>query len=123
MENIKKVQVLAYLTPIGFFIALYIYFKNKTKLDAFHLKQALGLHCYSFACLFIPFFIIAGLGHDIFHVLSDYDVAIWSIIVLSSISIHLFKIYIKAVISSIKGEMNLIPLFGKSYEKWFSFIN
>ena len=122
MEKHKKVPIIAYLTPLVFIIALYINYNNKTKLGSFHLRQALGLHCYSFIFLFVPFFIIAGIGHDVLHVLSDFGVVILSIFVLGSISLRLLKIYIKAIISAKIEEMNPISVYGNSYQKWFSFI-
>lgn len=123
MENIKKVPVLAYLTLLGFIIALYINHNNKTKLGTYHLRQALGLHCTSFIFLFIPFFLIAGVGCDLLGIFTDLMTVILLVFVLGSISIYLIKIYIKAIISANKGDMNPMPVLGNIYEKWFYFIN
>jgi len=122
MENIKKVSVLAYLTIIGFIIALYINNNNKTKLGTYHLKQALGLHCTSFVFLFIPFFLIAGVGSDLLGIFTYLMTVILLVFVLGSISIYLIKVYIKAIISANNGDMNPIPVLGNIYEKWLSFI-
>ncbi len=122
MENIKKVSVLAYLTLIGFIIALYINNNNKTKLGTYHLKQALGLHCTSFVFLFIPFFLIAGVGSDLLGIFTYLMTVILLVFVLGSISIYLIKVYIKAIISANNGDMNPIPVLGNTYEKWLSFI-
>ena len=120
MENIKKVPILAYLTPIGFIIALYINLNNKTKLGTFHLRQALGLHCYSIILYFIPYILI-GVGYEL-GVFSYLMATILFIFALGSISIYLIKVYIKAIISANKEEMNQMIVLGNSYEKWFSFI-
>jgi len=122
MENIKKVSVLAYLTIIGFIIALYINHNNKTKLGTYHLRQAIGLHCTSFLFLFMPFFLIAGVGSDLLGIFTYLMTVILLVFVLGSISIYLIKIYVKAIIIANRGEMIPIPVLGNSYEKWFSFI-
>lgn len=122
MKNIKKASVLAYLSIIGFIIALYINKANKTELGTYHLKQALGLHCTSFLLLFIPFFLIAGVGSDLLGIFTYLMTVILLVFVLGSISIYLIKMYIKAIIIAYNGEMKPIPAFGNTYEKWFSFI-
>ena len=122
MENIKKVPVLAYLTPLGFITALYINQNNKTKLGAFHLRQALGLHCYSFIICFIPYFLIGGVGFDLLGIFTYLTATMLLILALGSITIYLIKVYIKAIISANEGDMIPLPVLGNKYEKWFSFI-
>jgi hypothetical protein len=58
----KTVAIVAYLTLIGFFVALIIHTNKKTKLGAFHLRQMLGFILTGIAVvvcemilLFIPF--------------------------------------------------------------------
>lgn len=122
MKNIKKVTVLAYLTLVGFIIALYINYNNKTQLGTYHLKQALGLHFTSIVFLFIPFFLIAGVGSDLLGIFTYLTTVILLVFVLGSMSIYLLKLYLKAIINAKNGEMLPIPVYGKLYEKWFSFI-
>lgn len=122
MKNIKKVTVLAYLTLVGLIIALYINYNNKTQLGTYHLKQALGLHCTSIIFLFIPFFLIAGVGSDLLGVFSYLTTVILLVFVLGSISIYLLKLYLKAITNAKNGDMIPIPVYGLIYEKWFSFI-
>jgi hypothetical protein len=122
MENIKKVPVLAYLTPIGFIVAFYINYNNKTKSGAFHLRQALGLHCYSFLMYLIPYVLIGGVGFDLLGIFTYLMATILLVFSLGYISIYLIKIYAKAIKSANKGEMNSLPVLGDLCEKWFSFI-
>ncbi|MBP9068553.1 MAG: DUF4870 domain-containing protein [Bacteroidia bacterium] len=39
----KTVAIIAYITLIGFIVAIVMHGSNKTKLGAYHLRQALGL--------------------------------------------------------------------------------
>lgn len=115
-----KKQVLAYLTPIGFILSLYINLNNNTKLGTFHLRQSLGLHCFSVILYVASFFIIA-VSHDLLHIISTLMAKKLLIFIMSSISIYLILIYRKAIKSANQDEMDLI-VFGNSYQKWFYFI-
>ena len=47
----RTVAILAYLTLIGFIVAIVLHSNKKTKLGAFHLRQMLGLLLCGLACL------------------------------------------------------------------------
>ncbi|MBK7816743.1 MAG: DUF4870 domain-containing protein [Sphingobacteriaceae bacterium] len=48
----KTVAIIAYITLIGFIVAIVMHGSNKTKLGAYHLRQALGLIAFS-VCLWV----------------------------------------------------------------------
>jgi len=46
----KTVAIIAYITLIGFIVAIVMHGSNKTKLGAYHLRQALGLLIFAIGC-------------------------------------------------------------------------
>lgn len=101
----KTAAIIAYLTLVGLIIAILIHNGKKTKLGAFHLRQALGLFVTAVALgvcqvvlLFIP--ILGWLA--IF--------ALW---------IFFFVLLIMGLIAAINGEMKPTPVLGPYYQKWF----
>lgn len=117
MEKIKKVSILAYLTPIGFIIAIFKNYKKSTQIGAFHLRQALGLYCVIFITYFIPYFIF-GVSADL-GIISDLLALICIISAYIFISIKLFIIWKNAIINASYEKMTPIPNFGNLSEKWF----
>ncbi|MDP2387696.1 MAG: DUF4870 domain-containing protein [Bacteroidota bacterium] len=101
----KTVAILSYITLIGFIIALVMYGNNKTKLGAYHLRQALGFLCAGFAfslCQFVLVFIpIVG----------------WLIIM--AIGVFMLVCWIMGLISAINGEMKPMPLIGEPIQNIF----
>lgn len=90
----KTVAIVAYLTIIGFIIAIVLHGKNKTPLGAFHLRQMMGLVIGSIACSFIP---IVGLFAILFF----------------------FVLWIMGLISAANGQMKPVPLLGEKFDEWF----
>lgn len=97
----KTVAIVAYLTLIGFLVALIIHSNKKTRLGAFHLRQFLGilLTCIAAGILMI----IPILG--------------W----FAAIVIDLFMLvcWIIGFVAAINGQMKPVPLVGEMYQKWF----
>jgi hypothetical protein len=90
----KTVAIIAYLSLIGFIIALIMHSSKKTQLGAFHLRQMLGLILFSIPCM-IP---LLGL--------------IWFVV--------MFVFWIFGFIAAINGQMKPVPLFGPMWAKWFA---
>ena len=90
----RTVAILAYLTLIGFIIAIVLHGNKKTKLGTYHLRQALGLILCSLVCL-IP---LLGL------------------VVL----VFLFVLWIFGLIAAVNGQMKPVPVLGEQFQKWFS---
>lgn len=89
----KTVGIIAYLTLIGWIIALVL---NNPKSDfaSFHIRQMLGLILLSLIGI-IP---IIG----------------WIF------SIFVFVLWILGFIGAVQGEKKPVPLFGEMFQKWFS---
>ncbi len=105
----KTIAILSYITLIGFIIALVMHSSNKTKLGAYHLRQALGLMCTGFAIyivlmilVIIPFLFIIKL------------------ILMPLVSLGILVLLIMGIINAANGEMKPVPLVGQLYEKWFA---
>lgn len=91
--------VVAYITLIGFIIALIMHSNNKTKLGAYHLRDMLGL---------IIFF-----------------VGLWIISIIPFLGfvlcvIGLFVLWLLGLINAINKEMKPLPLIGDIFQKWFA---
>jgi uncharacterized membrane protein len=101
----KTVAIVAYLTLIGFIVAIIIHSNKKTKLGAFHLRQMLGFILTWVAvvvCQFILIFIpILG----------------WLAILVLWCS--LLVLWVLGLIAAINGQMTPMPVVGPLYQKWF----
>ncbi|HLP07445.1 MAG TPA: DUF4870 domain-containing protein [Opitutaceae bacterium] len=97
----KTVAIVAYLTLIGWIVALVLQQSKKSKLGAFHLRQALGLGLTLFVGGFLA--IIPILGWIAFFV-------IWVGVVVFAIM---------GFISAINGQAKPVPVLGEKYQKWF----
>ena len=105
--NNKTLSVVAYITLIGWLIA---YFSGKEKADSllkYHLRQALGLAIVS---------IIFNLA------LNAISLAIPGLSFLSFIGWIILVFWILGIINASNGAEKPVPVFGKAFEKQFSFI-
>ena len=89
----KTVAILAYLTLLGFIVAIVMNSSKKTQLGAFHLRQMLGLFLTGILMI-IPLLNIL-------------------------IALCLFVLWIMGLLAAIKGEMKPVPILGSMYQKWF----
>jgi uncharacterized membrane protein len=97
----KTVAIVAYLTLIGFLVAINIHSNKKTKLGAFHLRQMLGFMLSWLAVVVL--IIIPFLG--------------W--ILLPIVYLFLIVCWIMGLIAAINGQMKPMPVVGPLYQKWF----
>ena len=101
----KTVAIVAYLTLIGFIVAIIIHSNKKTKLGAFHLRQMLGFILTWVAvvvCQFILIFI---------PILGWLDILVlWC---------SLLVLWVLGLIAAINGQMTPMPVVGPLYQKWF----
>ena len=105
----KTVAILAYLTLIGFIVAVVMHGSKKTQLGAYHLRQALGLMVTAIA-LWVAIFIIAFIPF-IGWMISIMSVIVW---------LGLFVLWLMGFIAAASGQMKLVPVLGEHYQKWFS---
>jgi uncharacterized membrane protein len=97
----KTVAILSYITIIGFIVAIVMHGNKKTKLGAFHLRQALGIVVSGFCIGFIGIIPILG----------------WIVLVIGMILLAV--VWLMGLIAAATGQMKPAPLLGKYYQKWF----
>ena len=97
----KTTAIIAYITVIGFIIAVIMHGQKKTALGAFHLRQMLGIVIIGFSSyilLFIPI-----LGWIAMAVLGVINLIMW----------------VTGLIAAVNGEMKPAPVFGGKFQEWF----
>lgn len=98
----RTVAILAYITLIGFIIAIVMHSSNKTALGSYHLRQCLGLFITIFVASFI--LVIPILGWLIFPILM----------------IGMFFLWLMGLMAAVKGEQKPMPFVGEKYQEWFA---
>jgi uncharacterized membrane protein len=97
----KTTAIVAYLTIIGFIVAMILNSSKKTRLGAFHLRQMLGIFLTGLAGSMVMIIPILG----------------W--ITGFCVWIGVFVLWIMGLISAINGQLKPVPLLGEHYQKWF----
>ena len=105
----RTVAILAYITLIGFIIAIVMHSSKKTLLGAFHIRQVLGLFVTGLV-LWLPCMIISFIPF----------VNLLMIILWPAIGITLFVFWIMGIIAAVNGQLKPLPLVGEHYQKWFA---
>lgn len=100
-SDAKTVAIIAYITIIGFIVAIVIHMNKKTKLGAYHLRQMLGL-------------VLCGIANGVLVVIPIIG---W--IAAPIIWIALFVLWIMGLIAAINGQMKPVPVLGEHFQKWF----
>lgn len=98
----NTVAVVAYITLIGFIIALIMNQNNKNELGSFHLREMLGL-------------ILFGVGIYIVGMIPFIGFPLYVIGALG-----LFVFWILGLINAVNKEKKLLPLIGDLFQKWFA---
>lgn len=96
------VALLAYITLIGFIIAIIMHGNKKTALGAYHLRQALGLFITGF---------VGGM------VLAIIPVVGWMLLPLFWLAIIIFAVL--GIIAAVGGKQKPLPVLGEKYQQWF----
>lgn len=99
-DNGKTIAIIAYITLVGWIIALVMNNGNKTALGSFHVRQSLGIMCVGVLLSIIS--MIIGLG-----ILS------WII------NLAILVLWIIGLISAVQGEMKPVPVVGEKFQEWF----
>lgn len=103
------VALLAYLTIIGFIVAIVLHSSKKTALGAFHLRQTLGLFITALV-IWIPCMIISMIP----------VVNLVMFLLGPAVMIGLFVLWIIGFIAAINGQQKPLPVVGEYYKKWFA---
>lgn len=99
----KTIGIIAYLTLIGWIIALVMHNSNKSEHGAFHIRQSLGL---------IILYILVWIVNFVLAVVNIPFVGwIFTIVVL--------VLWILAIVGAIQGEKKPIPALGEQFQQWF----
>ncbi len=101
----KTVAILAYLTIIGFVVAIVLHSSKKTRLGSYHLRQALGLIVTAIGCWIVNF------------ILAFIPILGWLMILC--IWLGIFILWLMGLIAAASGQMKPIPVLGAHYQKWF----
>lgn len=96
----KTVAIIAYITLVGWIIALVLNNGNKTALGTFHVRQALGIMCVGVVLAILSGFI--GLG-----------------MISWIINLGILVLWILGLISAVQGEMKPVPVLGEKFQEWF----
>lgn len=102
----KTVALVAYITLIGFIIAIILHGQKKTALGAFHLRQMLGI-------------ILTGVALWIITVLLAIVTLGFGLLLYPVTGILLLIMWIMGLIAAANGEMKPTIIFGKQYQEWF----
>ncbi len=101
----KTVAIIAYLTLIGFIVAIVVHMNKKTKLGAFHLRQMLGFVLTGIAVVFCEIILIF------------IPILGWLCIV--ALWLSMLVLWILGLVAAINGQMKPMPVVGPLYQKWF----
>ena len=113
----KTVAILAYLTLIGFVVAIILHSSKKTKLGAFHLRQMLGYIltvvvgwiCVAFV-MFVLLIVLAFMKSFVLLLVP---------LIYFAFGISMLVLWIMGLIAAINGQMKPMPVVGPLYQKWF----
>lgn len=106
-KNAKISGVTAYLTIVGFLIAFFMNLEEKADFANFHLRQSLGIWT-----LFFSFAYLLGIiPND-----STYFMA------FNGFLICFFILWTYALIGAVQNKKQLVPIFGKLFQKLFRFL-
>ncbi|WP_310991795.1 DUF4870 domain-containing protein [Aequorivita marina] len=99
-DNGKTVGIIAYITLIGWIIALVMNNNNKTAFGSYHVRQALGIMCVGVVLAILSGFI-----------------GIW--IISTIINLAILVLWILGLVSAVQGEMKPVPVVGEKFQEWF----
>ena len=98
----RTVAILAYITIIGFIVAIVMHGSKKTALGAYHLRQALGLFITA---------IVGGIG---------LAITVVGLFLLPFFWLAMLILAIMGLLAAASGQQKPLPLLGARYQKWFA---
>lgn len=104
IQNGKTTAIISYLTIIGAVIAIFMNQEPKNSFARFHIRQAFGIHLL---------FWLLGYPVGYFN----------SIMISSAFWVFNFILWLYGFLGATQGQMNEIPVIGKYFQKWFTFIS
>jgi len=99
----KTTAIIAYFTIIGSLIAITMNLEPKHDFARFHTRQAFGLHLVFLGCALF---------------LSEW----FNIYVWIGLYIFYFVLWMYGLLGALNNKKQPVPIFGTSFQKWFTFI-
>ncbi|CAM3523016.1 DUF4870 domain-containing protein [Aequorivita lipolytica] len=99
-DNGKTVAIIAYITLVGWIIALIMNNANKTALGSYHVRQALGIICVGVLLIILVSFI-------------GISILTWIV------QLAVLVFWVLGLVSAVQGEMKPVPVFGEQFQEWF----
>ncbi len=100
----KTAAIVAYLSLIGFIIAIILHGQKKTALGAFHLRQVMGIFLTGIVAwigVMVLMFVVIG------------------VFLAPVVWIGLIIMWIMGLIAAINGQQKPVFLLGQKYQEWF----
>jgi len=110
----KTVAIIAYITLVGFIIALIMHGSKKTQIGAFHLRQVLGLILTS---------IVGWIGVAVVAMILVFIPVVGPIVAALlwfGFGVGLLVLFIMGLIAAINGQQKPMPVVGPYFAKWFA---
>ncbi|MFC5045853.1 hypothetical protein ACFSTE_20040 [Aquimarina hainanensis] len=99
----KTAAIVAYLSVIGTIIAFFMNHDDKNEFASFHIRQGFGL--------WVTFYIVGAIANIFNNWIIDTPLYIGVIILI-----------IYGLVTAIKEEQKEVPILGKYFQEWFTFI-
>lgn len=96
----KTIGIIAYITLIGWIIAILMNSSKKNEYASFHIRQMLGLILLSIVISILTMNINLGLFGTI-------------------LSVLLLVLWVIGFVGAIQGERKLVPIIGENFQEWF----
>ncbi len=113
----KTTAIIAYLTLIGFIVAIILNSGKKTKLGAFHLRQVLGFALtiiVGWICVAIMMFVLLL----VLAFMKSFLLLLVPLIYFA-FGASIIVLWIMGFIAAVNGQMKPMPVVGPLYQKWF----
>lgn len=96
----KTIGIIAYITLIGWVVALLMNSGKKNEYASFHIRQMLGLILLSLVISVLSIYVNLGLFGTI-------------------LSVLVLVLWVIGFVGAIQGERKLVPIIGENFQEWF----
>ena len=100
----KTAAVVAYITIVGCLIAITMNIEEKNEYARFHIRQAFGIHV-------------------LFHALAILMTYAGYAYLAIPVYLFYFVIWIFGFLQALNDKLKPLPIVGKDFQKWFTFIS
>ncbi|MFT7613506.1 MAG: putative membrane protein [Parvicellaceae bacterium] len=107
--NTRTIAILAYCSIIGYGVAWIMHSQNKSVYGAYHLRQGTGVAAASIA---LPT-VVATIS----------EIPLMGITIIPAIALAVIGLTVIGIINASNDKFTELPVVGKLFSKWFSFID